>query len=150
MTGDMSVDLGGIPETMLWTLHNRASEAARPDAILRDEAAVRIYRSIPYDYERSFGKPDGSHAARSRIFDDALRPWLAEHPGATVVELGAGLETQFRRVDDGSVRWLCVDVPEALACANVSCPRLSAAGTSRSVRSTQHGSTPSIRHEGCS
>ena len=115
MTADDPVALGGVPETMLWTLHNRASEAARPDAFLRDDDAVRIYRSIPYDYRRSFGKPDGSHAARSRIFDDALRPWLASHPGAAVVELGAGLETQFRRVDNGSVRWLCVDVPEAIA-----------------------------------
>lgn len=52
---------------------------------------------------------------RSRIFDDAVRPWLIAHPGGTVVELGAGLETQFQRCDDGHVHWLCVDVPEAIA-----------------------------------
>jgi len=51
---------------------------------------------------------------RSRIYDDAVRPWMAEHLGATVVELGAGLETQFQRCDDGIVQWLCVDVPEAV------------------------------------
>jgi len=33
---------------------------------------------------------------RSRIFDDALRPWPTAHPGGTVVELAAGLETQFQ------------------------------------------------------
>jgi O-methyltransferase involved in polyketide biosynthesis len=100
---------------MLWTLHNRASEAQRPDACLHDEHAIRIYRSIEYDFHKSFGRPDGSHAARSRVFDDIVGPWLAAHPGGTVVELACGLETQFERIDDGKVQWRCVDVPEAIA-----------------------------------
>ena len=110
----LSVELDGVPETMLWTLHNRASEAKRADAFLRDPDAVRIYESIAYDYVRSFGKPDGSHPMRSRLFDEAVRPWLVAHPGGTVVELAAGLETQFQRCDDGAVRWVCIDVPEAI------------------------------------
>src|SRR5687767_9192996 len=110
-----SMNLTGVPETMLWTLHNRASEARRRDAFLVDPECVRIYDSIDYDYERSFGKPDGSHPMRSRLFDEALRPWLREHPGGSVVELAAGLETQFQRCDDGRVRWHCVDLPEAIA-----------------------------------
>jgi O-methyltransferase involved in polyketide biosynthesis len=109
------VELSGVPETMLWTLHNRASEVKRADAILRDPDAVRIYDAIAYDYERSFGRPNGAHALRSRLFDNALKPWIQAHPGGTVVELGAGLETQCRRCDDGHVRWLSVDVPEAIA-----------------------------------
>lgn len=108
-------NLTGVPETMLWTLHNRACEAKRPGTFLVDPACVRIYESITYDFERSFGKPDGTHAMRSRIFDDAVRPWMQNHPGGTVVELGAGLETQFQRCDDGKVHWLCVDVPESIA-----------------------------------
>jgi O-methyltransferase involved in polyketide biosynthesis len=100
---------------MLWTLHNRASEARRPDGLIDDPASVRIYESIDYDYARSFGAPDETHAIRSRLFDEALRPWMAAHPGGTVVELAAGLETQFQRCDDGRVAWLCVDVPESIA-----------------------------------
>lgn len=107
--------LHGVPETMLWTLHNRASESLRPDGMIRDPEAERIYRSIAYDYERSFGKPDASHAVRSLQFDEVVRDWMQRHPGGTVVELGCGLETQFQRVDDGQVQWLCVDVPEAIA-----------------------------------
>lgn len=110
-----TINLTGVPETTLWTLHNRAAEAMRPDGYLRDPDCVRIYQSIDYDYARNFGTPDGSHPMRSRVIDDVLRPWLTAHPGGAVVELGAGLETQFRRVDDGRVRWLCVDVPEAIA-----------------------------------
>lgn len=28
--------LRGVPETTLWTLHNRASEAARPEPLIHD------------------------------------------------------------------------------------------------------------------
>lgn len=109
------ISLSGVPETMLWSLHNRAAEALRNDAWLRDEDATRIYQSIPYDYERSFGKSDGSHAIRSLMFDEAVKSWLKDHPGGTVVEIACGLETQFQRVDDGRVKWRCVDLPEAIA-----------------------------------
>ena len=30
------VNLSGVPETMLWTLHNRATEAKRSDGLIRD------------------------------------------------------------------------------------------------------------------
>ncbi|MFD0363392.1 class I SAM-dependent methyltransferase [Nocardia sp. GCM10030253] len=109
-----NVDLDGVPETMLWTLYNRASEAKRADGILRDPDCVRIFDALDYDYQHAFGAPDGTHAVRSRAFDTALRPWLATHPGGTVVELASGLETQFQRCDDGKVQWLCVDVPEGI------------------------------------
>lgn len=109
------VGLTGVPETLLWTLHNRASEALRPDGFIRDDEAARIYRAIDYDYERSFGRADGSHATRSAMFDEVVSVWMHTHPGGTVVELGCGLETQFQRIDDGQVRWICVDVPEAIA-----------------------------------
>lgn len=112
---DQPVGLDGVPETMLWTLHNRASEAMRPDAWLKDKYAVHIYRTIPYNYERSFGKPDGSHAIRSVMFDEAVQAWLAAHPDGTVVELACGLETQFQRIDNGHVNWICVDLPDAIA-----------------------------------
>lgn len=110
-----SLELVGVPETMLWVLHNRAHESRRPDTYLPDPDCVRVYESIDYDFQRSFGRPHSGHPMRSKLFDDTLRPWLATHPGGTVIELGAGLETQFQRCDNGEVEWLCVDVPEAIA-----------------------------------
>ena len=107
-------DLGGVPETMLWPLYNRATEASRPDALLEDPEAVRIAAAIDYDYERSFGKPNFGHIIRARVIDDALRRWLTAHPGGEVVALGEGLDTQHARVDDGKVRWLSIDLPDAI------------------------------------
>ncbi len=107
--------LSGIPETMLWPLHNRAQEAMRPDRTFDDPVGVRVYRSIDYDYRRNFGAPDGSHAQRAQLFDGAVKDWMIAHPGRPVVELGCGLETQFFRCDDGRVPWIGVDVPPAIA-----------------------------------
>ncbi|MBZ4331483.1 MULTISPECIES: class I SAM-dependent methyltransferase [unclassified Corallococcus] len=108
-------NLTGIPETMLLTLHNRAAEAKRPDGILRDADCVRIYDAIPYDFERSFGKAQAAHAIRAVETDRVLRQWLATHPDGFIVSLGDGLETQALRLDNGRLRWLSVDLPEAMA-----------------------------------
>lgn len=111
----MQPELAGIPETMLWTLHNRASEAARPDGCLEDPKCLEIYQALEYDYERNFGEPDGSHGVRSHIFDERIRAFLAEYPNATIINLGEGLETQRYRIDAPQALWVSVDVPEAIA-----------------------------------
>jgi O-methyltransferase involved in polyketide biosynthesis len=109
-------DLSGVPETLLWTLHYRAQEAARPDAVLRDPLAVEIARRIDYPFQQRVGS--GPRRAqwqglRARTFDREIEAFLRARPGATVVALGEGLETQFWRVDDGRVRWLGVDLPDS-------------------------------------
>ncbi|KAA5604224.1 class I SAM-dependent methyltransferase [Roseospira marina] len=111
----IAVSLTDVPETMLWTLHNRASEAARPDGVLRDEVALRIYRSLNYDFVRSFGPADASHGVRSAVFDSELTAFLAAHPDGVIVNLGEGLETQRFRVAGDKALWITVDVPEAIA-----------------------------------
>ena len=115
------VELEGVPETMLWTLYHRAHEARRPDAVLHDPRAIALVDAIDYPFEARFGTGPArdvvaqGQALRCRCFDDAVRRFAAERPGGTVVALGEGLETQAWRVDDGRVRWLTVDLPEAVA-----------------------------------
>lgn len=108
-------NLTGVPETMLWTLHNRASEAKRPDRILSDPHAVQIYDSLEYDFTKTFGRPDGSHAVRSKLFDQELLKWMGRHPEGAIVNLGEGLETQVLRIDNGKAKWYSVDVESAIA-----------------------------------
>ena len=114
--------LTGVPETMLWALYNRAAEARRPDALIADPLAIQIADAIEYDYARSFGRPESGHVIRALSSDQVLRTWLQYHPGGQVVALGEGLETQFHRVDDGRVRWLAIDLPEAIAVRSLFLP----------------------------
>ncbi|HTI44762.1 MAG TPA: class I SAM-dependent methyltransferase [Candidatus Nitrosotalea sp.] len=107
-------DLTGVPETMLWTLYNRAIEAKKPCGLIQDSEAARLYDALDYDFARHFGLADGSHAVRAAEFDVIVRTWLQQHPDGWVVALGEGLETQFSRVDNGRLNWLTVDLPEAM------------------------------------
>jgi O-methyltransferase involved in polyketide biosynthesis len=115
-TADKRIEpaLGGVPETMLWTLYSRAREARRADGILKDDMAIRIFDALGYDFERNFGVPDRLFSIRAALLDGLLRAWLERHPQGTVVSLGEGLETQAYRVDNGRMTWLSVDLPEAI------------------------------------
>jgi O-methyltransferase involved in polyketide biosynthesis len=114
----VTIGLAGVPETSLWTLYHRVLEARRPDGVLRDPLAVDLLDRIDYPFERNFGWGQLGQAQgqglRVLTFDREIRRFLSDHPGCTVVALGEGLETQFWRVDDGRVRWLSVDLPEAV------------------------------------
>jgi O-methyltransferase involved in polyketide biosynthesis len=110
----IAAHLSGVSETMLWSLHNRASEAKRPDGVLCDPDSVHIHESIDYDFDAHFGNPGGSLAARAAAIDDVLRRFLGRHPDGCIVSLGEGLETQARRVDNGRMKWCSVDLPAAI------------------------------------
>jgi O-methyltransferase involved in polyketide biosynthesis len=113
----VGVELQGIPETALWTLYMRASEAGRPNSVIDDPQAVALLERIDFPFEERFGPPRVGQwqALRARAFDDEVRRFLAAHPDGTVVALGEGLETGFWRVDNGRVRWLSVELPEMAA-----------------------------------
>ncbi|MFT5466823.1 MAG: O-methyltransferase involved in polyketide biosynthesis [Verrucomicrobiales bacterium] len=108
-------ELSPVAETMLWPLHGRAAEARRADSKLDDPLAIKIADAIDYDYAGSFGEPDFGHAMRALAIDGVLRDWISAHPNGQVVALGEGLETQFWRVDNGTIRWLTVDLPDAIS-----------------------------------
>jgi O-methyltransferase involved in polyketide biosynthesis len=106
--------LTGVQETMLWALYERANEAIRPDGLIHDPECVRIFNSIDYDCPKHFGPPSGRSPARAAKIDAAVRKWLAAHPCGFVVSLGEGLETQVFRVDNGTMTWLTIDLPDAI------------------------------------
>jgi O-methyltransferase involved in polyketide biosynthesis len=112
-------ELDGVPETALWTLWFRSLEARRADALLADPLAIELVEKIDYPFEDRFGRLFPAHAQiqalRVRTFDAEVQRFLRGRPGGTVVALGEGLETQFWRVDNGSMHWLTVDLPESVA-----------------------------------
>lgn len=109
--------LGDVQETLLIPLHFRARETGRPDAIVRDPEAVRIVAEIDYDFARF----DAAWIVgldcviRSEIFDERAKAFIARHPDAVIINLGAGLDARFQRVDNGRIRWYDLDLPDAIA-----------------------------------
>ncbi len=107
--------LQGVPETMLWTLHARAAEFHKQPALLRDPRAAGLVERIDCDFTARFGPPNRLFALRAALLDKAVKAWVKKHPNGLVVSLGEGLETQAFRVDNGSIRWLSIDLPEGIA-----------------------------------
>lgn len=110
-----SLKLSGVQETMLWALHDRAYAAKQPGGRFCDPYCVNIYDAIDYEFTSHFGTPNSNlGVARAVRIDRTVRRWLSRHPRGFVVSLGEGLETQAYRVDNGKMRWLSVDLPDAI------------------------------------
>jgi len=117
MPEETAIQLEGVSETTLWTLHHRASEAARPDRVLHDPMAVELVDAIDFPFEARFGSSSTWsqwQALRARTFDREVRRFLHDHPDGTVIALGEGLETQLWRVNNNHVHWVSVDLPPVI------------------------------------
>lgn len=118
--------LVGVSATSLWTLHNRVTEARRPDGVLRDPHAIEVFDAIDYDY-RKFGKTNQAHGLRALAFDAVTRRYLTAHPNASVVALAEGLQTSLWRLHDAGVvngiTWYSVDLPPVIALRQQLLPR---------------------------
>ena len=109
--------LTGVPETMLIPIRARYLESKRENGILSDPKSIEILDRIECDFsgkkEVSMGSQIGI-SIRTEILDEQASRFLAGNPDAVAVNLGCGLDTRFNRLDNGSVLWFDLDVPEAI------------------------------------
>ncbi|GAA4014234.1 class I SAM-dependent methyltransferase [Allokutzneria multivorans] len=112
----ISIELGTVQETLLSTLYARALETGKKKrGLIQDPRAVEMVEQIDYDFTKFVGSPTlGASVLRTLFYDDWVRKFLSSHPGGTVVEIGAGLNTRFERVDNGRMHWVDVDLPDAM------------------------------------
>jgi O-methyltransferase involved in polyketide biosynthesis len=109
------VRLGKVQETLLIPLYGRADQTRRKRGLLHDPKSVEMVEAIDYDFSRFDGTRSLLGATvRTCIFDVWVRSFLADHPAGTVVEIGAGLNTRFERVDNGQVNWIDLDLPDVI------------------------------------
>jgi O-methyltransferase involved in polyketide biosynthesis len=110
-------DLVGVSETLLVPLHYRAMESRSPGGAFKDQAGEAFHDAIDYDWSVFQGvqlqKP--GIVGRTLILDREAGEFIAAHPDALVVNLGAGLDTRFHRLDNGVLRWVELDLPDVIA-----------------------------------
>jgi O-methyltransferase involved in polyketide biosynthesis len=115
----IEVDLGAIEATLFLPLLGRARDAEKSNSILSDSYAKDIVSRLNFDFS---SLEQGAHAEGEQLswtirawnFDDTIRRFLVEEGDAAVVNIGAGLDTTFQRVDDGNVRWTNIDLPSVV------------------------------------
>ncbi len=108
-------ELGEVQETLLIPLYGRARDATSRHPVLGDQRAAALVEGIDYDFTRFKGLSLAGSVLRTAIFDGWVRRFLADHPDATVIEIGTGLNTRFDRVDNGRVHWFDLDLPDSIA-----------------------------------
>ncbi len=112
-------------ETMLMTLSGRAIQSQWKNPILRDPWAEEAMQHIDYDMSEHY-KGVGSWslwkdigctiiATRAATFDLLTNRYLADHPEATVLHVGCGMDSRVFRVNPpASVQWFDVDYPDVI------------------------------------
>lgn len=105
-----------ISDTLFIPLYARYLEAHMPAPLLLDPTAVRLVESLVHDYSVLKLKTHDQVTIimRECEFDRLGRLFLSLHPQAAVVHIGCGLDTRFERVDNGSLAWYDLDLPEVI------------------------------------
>ena len=114
------MDVGGLApmeETALLTEYARALDSRRPRPILGDRLANEVVGKIDYDFQGLAASPSVVClvAARAKMLDARIHAFVAEHPDAVVVDVGAGFNGAIFRVDPPpTVDWYSVDLPAVI------------------------------------
>ena len=111
-------EIAHVSDTALMTAACRAMETERPDGLIRDpfaaqlagERGMAIARTIARLQRLCFGI-----GIRSRFLDKLVLDTVSEHGIATVLSIGAGLDSRPWRLElPATLRWIEVDFPEML------------------------------------
>jgi O-methyltransferase involved in polyketide biosynthesis len=115
----LEVQLGNIQATLLLPLWARARESRTKDPILEDKLSAEIVDRIDYDFstieKRSTQLNHAIFVSRARTFDRVIGDFIREYPGGTIVNIGAGLDTAFSRIDNGEITWYEIDLPDVIS-----------------------------------
>lgn len=115
------MDIGGLTpvgETALATVYARALDSRSADSILGDTLADEVISKIDFDFAGLGVTPSVVClvALRAKMLDARIRGFVAAHPDAVVVDLGAGLDSAVFRVSPPpTVDWYSVDLPAVIS-----------------------------------
>jgi len=112
----MELKLGDVQTTALIPLAVKANETLRKNARIKDKKAVEIIRTLNINTEQydKFMSHEGV-IARTIMLDRQLKGIIKKHPDTVVVNVGAGFDDRFSRMDNGRILWFDLDLPDAIA-----------------------------------
>jgi len=107
-----------IQEAMIGPLCAKATYGKLYPELLDDPMAAEIVSKIDYNYSKIQNYNEEWCAlgflVRARSFDIALKKYIEANPEATIVNIGASLDTTFFRVDNGRIKWYDLDLPNSI------------------------------------
>lgn len=109
-------ELSGVAETAIIALWARAAEIRHPVPLFRDAKAIELVDLIDYDFGKfkNSWKTQASVAIRTWILDSEISNYLNTYPDSVIINLGAGLDNRFSRMDNGFISWYDIDLPAVI------------------------------------
>jgi O-methyltransferase involved in polyketide biosynthesis len=107
-----------LEDSLFLTLYARALDNRSPHPVLGDATADQIVHTVDYDFGQLHVGTNlvANVALRAKKLDQVASDFLAHHPDAVGLDLGAGLDTRVERLAPPStVDWYDVDFPAVAA-----------------------------------
>jgi len=131
MFKDQINNITDISETLLIPLYARSLETLSENPVITDSKAVEITEKLnkfflisnsPLHRQLAKGKIRKHSnkkltaflSLRTRKFDRYCQDFLKHASNGTIVELGCGLSSRFSRIDNGTMEWYDLDLPEVI------------------------------------
>ena len=96
----------------------RAVETRKQKPLFVDTAAVQIIENIDYDFSTIADNMSEitrlAWIVRCLHIDRTIKQFLISYPKATIVNIGCGLDTTFNRIDNGTLKWYNLDLPDVI------------------------------------
>ena len=120
------IEKNTVQETLVIPLFGRLVCSERFPELFSDPEAKRICDSLDYDFAEKRKKMEspaglfGALEVAQRQYDlrCEVEAYLKEHPKASVINLGCGLDDTFRKCDNGLCRGYNIDLPDVIDIRN--------------------------------
>ena len=106
-----------IPANLTQPLWFRSRESLADDGLIYAPiAATACHRCqlAPECFAGDIDQKQLLHATLTQLCDDQVNAFLKKNPDGWLINVGAGLDTRFYRVDNGLCRWIELDITENL------------------------------------
>jgi O-methyltransferase involved in polyketide biosynthesis len=118
MNTKIKVELGDIQKTLFMPVWARAVETKKNKPVLIDKTAVDIIDSVDFDFlpmsENISEISQIAWIARCKRFDLIIKDFINKHPDGSVVNIGCGLDTTYERINNKSILWYDLDLPDVI------------------------------------
>lgn len=118
MKTKIKVELGDVQKTLFMPVWARAVETRKKEPVLIDYTALEIIDSVDFDFSQMSEKvPEISQIAwiaRCKRFDKIVKDFISKHPEGTIVNIGCGLDTSYERINDSTIMWYDLDLPDVI------------------------------------
>ena len=120
------IEKNTVQETLIIPLYGRKVCSEHFPNLFKDPEAERICSMLDYDFSEKGKKMEsavglfGALEVAQRQYDLAyeVKEYLKNHPDASVVNLGCGLDDTFRKCDNGKCKSYNIDMPDVIAVRN--------------------------------